>query len=240
MIDFLAGYEWLFLIVVSIAGAIFGISIVAVIVHLRRGQNQKNIKENDSNEHPKPTKEHQRNSFHSDRLIEVYKQLTTLTSTLSYQRVLDYVLDLGTGALSSPDDMVDELVGAVLLFSENGTSEPLLHVASSRRLARTDLRDTFPAREGILKATIDEGVALITHRIASDPELKRLLALQNCNAAYCFPLRHGLDTYGVILHSHPNINFFTPERLEILDLIGNQAITAPHRSTPWPLLKDRA
>jgi len=47
-----------------------------------------------------------------------------------------------------------------------------------------------------------------------------------CRAAYCVPLRTGLDTYGVMLFAHPDENFFTEEHREILDIIGNQAMIA--------------
>jgi signal transduction histidine kinase len=168
----------------------------------------------------------QRKFHHSERLQEVYQLLTNLTATLSYQRVLDIALDLSMQALSLPDDPTDRLFSAVLLFKDEEGQEPKLYIAASRRLTRNDLRDTFPAEQGLLKNTIDEGGAILTEEIAKDPELGRIYAFQSCKSAYCFPLRHGLDTYGVLLHAHPNPNFFTREHREVLDIIGNQAMIA--------------
>ncbi|KPL07564.1 hypothetical protein AMJ86_04120 [bacterium SM23_57] len=168
----------------------------------------------------------QRKFHHSERLQEVYQLLTNLTATLSYQRVLDIALDLSMQALSLPDDPTDRLFSAVLLFKDEEGHEPKLYIVASRRLTRNDLRDTFPAEQGLLKSTIDEGGGILTQEIAKDPELGRIYAFQSCKSAYCFPLRHGLDTYGVLLHAHPNPDYFTREHREVLDIIGNQAMIA--------------
>jgi signal transduction histidine kinase len=173
-----------------------------------------------------PEQNIQQKFHHSERLKDVYQLLTNLTSTLSYQRVLDIALDLSMRALSLPDDPADRLVSSVLLFKEEEGLDPFLYIAASRRLTRSDLRDTFPANQGVLKNTIDEGGALLTQEIAQDPELGRIFAFQSCRSAYCFPLRHGLDTFGVLLHAHPNSEFFTAEHREVLDIIGNQAMIA--------------
>ena len=39
-------------------------------------------------------------------------------------------------------------------------------------------------------------------------------------------LRSGLDAYGVLFFAHPNPEFFTPERTEVLDIVGNQSVIA--------------
>lgn len=223
--DLFAQQEWLLLVLFISAGILFAIALFLIISRLVKKIFKKSSEDNFEDSHSNKETSHQK-FLHGERLKEIYKSLTNLTSTLSYQRVLDIALDLSTGALSSSDNAVDGLVSAVLLFTKNEKPEPLLHIAASRRLTRSDLRYTFPAHEGILKNTIDEGGTLITRNIARDPELGRLFALQTCKSAYCFPLRHGLDTYGVLLHCHPDPRFFTPERIEILDLIGSQAMIA--------------
>jgi len=161
-----------------------------------------------------------------ERLHEVYKLLTQLTSSLNYQRVLDSALDLSMRALSSPNDPSDRLVSAVLLFTEEDGNEPELLFGASRRLTRSDLRYRFPARQGLLKHTIDEGASLHIQDIPKDPELGRLIALQSCNSAYCIPLCEGLNTYGVLLFAHPETSYFTVERREVLDIISNQSVIA--------------
>ena len=59
-----------------------------------------------------------------------------------------------------------------------------------------------------------------------DPELGRIIALHECRSAYALPLRTGLDAYGVLLFAHPDPDFFTSERCEVLEIIRNQSTNA--------------
>jgi signal transduction histidine kinase len=215
---------WLPFVILGVAGLFFGFAVVVLILSRKETKPIPQPQPVRPAVQPKP--DTQQKYLHSKKIEELYKLLTNLTSTLSYQRVLDVALDLSMRSLSAPDDPADRLVSAVLLFNQDETQDPRLYVAASRRFTRSDLRDTFPAEQGLLKNTIDEGAALYTRNISKDPELGRIFALQSCDSAYCFPLRHGLDTYGVLLHAHPNPRYFTVERREILDIIGNQAMIA--------------
>lgn len=161
-----------------------------------------------------------------DKMREIYKDLAEMTATLNYQRVLDIALDMSVQALSSPKISVEQLVSAVLLFAEREAKEPVLYVRAARRFMRSDMSGTFPGHQGLLREALDEGAALLTHGIAQDPELGRVIALQKCNVSYCIPLRTGLNVYGVILYAHPDPNFFTIANRDVLDIIGNQAMIA--------------
>jgi signal transduction histidine kinase len=44
--------------------------------------------------------------------------------------------------------------------------------------------------------------------------------------AYCFPLRSGFNVYGALLFAHPDPNYFTPDRRNLLDIIGRQSVIA--------------
>jgi signal transduction histidine kinase len=69
-------------------------------------------------------------------------------------------------------------------------------------------------------------VSQVSKQVDRDPELGRFVALRPCKSAFSIPLRNGLDTYGVLLFAHPEEGYFTAERREILDIIGNQAMIA--------------
>jgi signal transduction histidine kinase len=88
------------------------------------------------------------------------------------------------------------------------------------------MRVTFDAAEGMLKKALDEGEPLLLKNIGYDPELGRVVALRTCTSGYCFPLRSGLNVYGVLLFAHPNPDYFNPERSNLLDIIGRQSVTA--------------
>ncbi|MGB7874254.1 MAG: histidine kinase [Anaerolineales bacterium] len=167
--------------------------------------------------------EERRIRIESERWRALYELTSTLTGTLSYRRVLDSVLDLGYTALNpDPDAETDEkLISAVLLFQGDQ-----LEVGSARRLTGADERAKLDASEGLLKRVIDEGEAVLTTEISYDPELGRLIALRNCTAAYCFPLRSGFNVYGAMLFAHADPNYFTRERTDMLDMIGRQAVIA--------------
>jgi signal transduction histidine kinase len=161
-----------------------------------------------------------------DRRQAIYKLVSALSATLNYQRVLDTALDMCTTALASSSDQAGPLVSAVLLFSRTEAQETRLLVGSARRFTPADLRIGLQGTKGVIGRAIDDGEARLAHNLAKDPELGRIVALRVCRAAYCVPLRTGLDTYGVMLFAHPDENFFTEEHREILDIIGNQAMIA--------------
>jgi signal transduction histidine kinase len=167
--------------------------------------------------------EDDRRRFQSDRLRTIYELTSTMTATLSYKRVLDSALDMGYSALNpgSEENGSEPLVSAVLLFQAGQ-----LHVASARRFTSADLRMTLEGNEGILRKALDEGEALLSTDIGYDAELGHIVALRSCTSAYCFPLRTGFNVYGAMLYAHPDPSYFTPDRQDMLNIIGRQAIVA--------------
>jgi signal transduction histidine kinase len=167
--------------------------------------------------------EDRRHRIQTERLRAIYELTSTLTTTLSYKRVLDSALDIAFSALNpQPENPLDDrLVGAILLFKGG-----ILHIVSARRFTNADLRVTFPASEGILKKVFEDGEPFLSQSVGFDPELGRVIALRNCTVTYCFPLRSGLNVYGAMLFAHPDSGYFTPDRLDLLDIIGRQAVIA--------------
>lgn len=160
------------------------------------------------------------------RLRDMYRLISKLTATLKYQRVLDTALDLSASALATPSMPTDRLVSAVLLFAETEGKHPELSVGSARRLTPADRRIVLPGRSGLIGNVIESGAAMLTKQLPKDPELSRFIALRACNVAYCLPLRAGLDTYGILLFAHPDPEFFTQAKCEVLDIISHQAVIA--------------
>jgi signal transduction histidine kinase len=154
-----------------------------------------------------------------ERLQAFYKILETLSATLNYQIVLDTALDMSnqiTGGAKAGD-----MISAVLLFSGRH-----LKVESGRRLPPRDLKLTFPAEQGALHTALTTGEPQILKDPATDPELSRIVILHDAKSALCLPLLRGLDAYGVMLYAHPEADFFTDERLEILEMLSHQAVIA--------------
>ena len=167
--------------------------------------------------------EKKRQWVENERLRAIYELTTTLNATLSYKRVLENALDLSVRAMhpDADEDFNDQLVSAVLHFVGNE-----LIVKSARRFTTADQRRVFTGAEGILGNAIEEGEPVLTQNIGYDPELSGVIALRSCTASYCVPLRTGFNVYGVLLFAHPDPNYFTAERREMLELIGRQSVIA--------------
>jgi signal transduction histidine kinase len=198
-------------LILALLGGLFGFIGSRLIVQLRR------------NREIWLDTEEKRRRVQNERLHAIYELTSTLAATLSYKRVLDSALDVGANALNADSDQAntDPLVGAVLLFKGGK-----LRIGSARRFTNADMRVTFDGSEGILKKVFDEGEPIVTSEIGYDPELGRIVALRNCTSAYCFPLRSGFNVYGALLFGHPDTNYFTSERRDMLDIIGRQAVIA--------------
>jgi signal transduction histidine kinase len=167
--------------------------------------------------------EDSRRHIQGDRLRAIYELTSTLTATLSYRRVLDSALDIGYSMLNPniEEGGSDPLVSAVLLFRGGQ-----LWVGSARRFTSSDLRVALEANEGLLRKVFDEGEPILAKDVGYDEELGRVIALRTCTSAYCFPLRSGFNVYGAMLYAHPDPNYFTSDRRDMLDIIGRQAVVA--------------
>lgn len=157
-----------------------------------------------------------------NRLRGLYKLIESLTASLNYQDVLDAALDLGANAIeSNRADQPSQMVSAVLLFNEEN-----LVIGTARHLSAADMHQTFPAEQGVLVEALNQGAAQKIANPATDPELSRITALHGMTAAVVLPLMRGMNAYGMLLFAHPQPDFFSTERLELLDMISTQSVIA--------------
>jgi signal transduction histidine kinase len=174
---------------------------------------------------PRPPAAIERRDRESRKLI--YDLISALSATLNYQRVLETSLDLSADTLSELDaPQVDHLFSAVLLYSGTDHRSPTLHIATARHLLTSDRDLQLPGASGLLAHAIDEGVPSLSRNLIADVELSRLNSLKECHSAFCMPLRAGLDAYGILLFAHPLVDFFTPERREVLEIVAKQSVIA--------------
>jgi signal transduction histidine kinase len=155
-----------------------------------------------------------------DRIKALYQITSTMTATLNYQKVLDMTLDMTANVLTDQGKN-NLLVSAVLLFSEDE-----LFVGSARRFTPSDHKVVLPAKEGLIVECLRAGRSKKLEGPENDPELNRLIAMRNCQVAYCYPLRTIQDMFGVLIFGHPEVDFFNDQRIEILEIIGRQALVA--------------
>jgi signal transduction histidine kinase len=155
-----------------------------------------------------------------ERIKALYSITSSMTASLNYHRVLDMALDVTAKALNDPREG-NLLVGGSMLFSGE-----TLHVISARRFTPSDLKATLPAKSGLIVDCLNASQPRILKDPRSDPEIKRIVALRECGEIYCYPLRAGKEMFGALVFGHPERNYFNEARVEILEIIGRQAMVA--------------
>ncbi|MGB9674202.1 MAG: GAF domain-containing sensor histidine kinase [Anaerolineales bacterium] len=162
----------------------------------------------------------------AERRKALYQIISTLSSTLNYQMVVEKALDMSSQALFDPDQSNAKLVSAFYLYKKNGKDNPQLHLLSARHFTPADMRIKLEGMKGILNEAIESGKAVTATQLTHDAELQRIVALHACHSLYCIPLIRGVEVYGVVLFAHPDPDYFTSDRCEILQIITNQTMVA--------------
>ena len=191
----------------------------------------------ETEESPKPKPKTRDKDKTNERFRKMFQLITDLTVTLNYSRVLEKSLDAAFLALRLSDLPTDRLISAVLLFSEEEMAVPDLVVAYGRGLPRPDMTQRVPGIAGLLEKVIESGDPHMTQELAADPELKQFISFRACSSGFCFPLRAGLDTFGVMLFAHPEKNYFTNDAQEIINTVGHQAQIAMQNAHLFQELK---
>lgn len=156
-----------------------------------------------------------------NRMQTFMSMVETLNSTMNYRVVLDSVLDLCAAAIGGDAQGAGEMISTVLLFGEHD-----LRVEAARHLSPQDMKQTFPAENGVLRDALQTAETCQIQNPDSDPELNRLVVIKNCKSALVAPMHRGNNAYGMIVFAHPNPDFFTFDRVELLEMIGHQAVIA--------------
>ncbi len=155
-----------------------------------------------------------------NRLRAFYRMIETLSATLNYQVVLDTILDLSATLLGESES--ERLISAVLLY--NSTPEMQVNVAWG--LSPSDKQISFPGRQGVLEEVLHSASRSVVLHPTQDPELGRISSMADCSSLLCLPLVRGMDVFGVLIYAHPDIAFFTEDRIELLEMVSHQAVIA--------------
>jgi signal transduction histidine kinase len=155
------------------------------------------------------------------RLRAIFPMVAELNATLNYERVLDMVLEVSANSLSDFQPEEDRLVGALMLYDGNQ-----LRLLSGRRLTHADMRVTLPGDRGLLAEAFATGDPRLGRNPVRDSEIQRLVGFHACRQVLAIPLSAGLETYGVLLFGHPEVDYFNNERVDLLEAIAQQAMVA--------------
>jgi signal transduction histidine kinase len=168
-----------------------------------------------------------------ERAKIIYEMASTLSATLSYERVLETALDVVTVGLSELGPVSSQIVAAVFLFKSDQ-----LEIVTSRYVTPQDLQRTIPGRHGLIAQALDTAEAIIHDSVQDDPELSQYTSLRNCQSVVIVPLRAGFENYGALVYGSPVASIFTSDHLELFTAVGNQAIIALQNAQLYQNLLD--
>ena len=152
----------------------------------------------------------------------IFEMASTLSATLNYQRILDAVLDVGVLGLKEIGPTATQIVSLVLLVS---TDELVL--ATARHLSGRDEKLSLRLTgEGAVSQALSRAEPVVVNDPGHDPELMTYSSLQLCETAVCLPLRAGFENYGAAIFASPDRNVFTPDNIDVLMAVCNQATIA--------------
>ena len=144
-----------------------------------------------------------------------------INATLDVDEVIEQALELCQHALASEDRRETRLCSALVLLTEQG-----FNPSASRGFDLSGTQLGFSAENGALSRALVRGEAQMIYNPDIDPELTQLPGLNDCQEVLIAPLAYGLETYGVLLFGHPESNFFTRDKRDLLESIAKQITIA--------------
>jgi len=156
-----------------------------------------------------------------DQVRAMFEMAGTLGATLSYNRILDAILDVASMGFHELGPAARKMVSVVLLHDRGGLS-----VAACRHLTIRDQQKMIPGEAGVVAQTLKSADPILSSDPVRDPELCQFVALHPCKSALCVPLRAGFETYGVVVLGSAEPGVFTHEHIEMLTAVCSQATIA--------------
>ncbi|MGB9724056.1 MAG: GAF domain-containing sensor histidine kinase [Chloroflexia bacterium] len=145
-----------------------------------------------------------------------YEMAQTLSLTLSYQKVLEGVLD-------DCRRLVDFSVGVVLLSA--GPEDLFVAASSGLRVGDAE-KGIHLSGNGQISAALATAEPTLLEHLGRDEELAQVMALQRCRSGMLVPLRAGLRNYGAIVLGALSERAYTPADLEQLASLAHFATIA--------------
>jgi signal transduction histidine kinase len=157
----------------------------------------------------------------NDRARSLQTMASTLSATLSFERVVEQSLDVCSLALEEMGIPRESLVGAVFLYEE-GMLRPL----ARRRFLGTDEQKELPGQKGVVGAALQQAELTVTNNPHADPELKEFVAFRKCLTAVCVPLRAGFQLFGAMIIGTETAVHFDDDHFDLFRAVADQAVIA--------------
>jgi signal transduction histidine kinase len=156
------------------------------------------------------------------RVRLIFELATTLSATLSHERVLQAALDVTQSGLRELLNREVPQILFILLFDVDDT----LYVANSRGMSHRDRNRRFPAAEGVLSDVLENAEMTMIKEPGSDPELGGIIAIHRCREGIAMPLRAGFETYGIMVVASPEAGVYSNDFQDLLEAVCSQTVMA--------------
>lgn len=157
----------------------------------------------------------------NDRAQSLQRMASTLSATLSFERVVEQSLDVCSLALEEMGIPRESLVGAVFLYDEG-----LLRPIARRRFPGGDNHQVIAGKKGVVGAALSQAEPVVTNNPQDDPELQVYEAFRECLTAVCVPLRAGFQLFGAMVIGTDTAVHFDSEHVDLFKAVGDQAVIA--------------
>jgi len=156
-----------------------------------------------------------------DRAQSLQRMASTLSATLSFERVVEQSLDVCSLALDEMGIPRESLVGAVFLY-DAGMLQPI----ARRRFLGDDGRQAIPGKQGVVGAALNQAEPVVTNYPQEDPELQLYEAFRECLTAVCVPLQVGFQVFGAMVIGTDTAVHFDRDHIDLFKAVGDHAVIA--------------
>jgi len=157
----------------------------------------------------------------NDRARSLQHMASTLSATLSFDRVVEQSLDVSSLALAEMGIPRESLVGAIFLYEEEA-----LKPIARRRFLGDDSSRVIPGKQGVIGAAIKQAEPVIANNPQDDPELQVYEAFRECLTAVCVPLRAGFQLFGAMVIGTDTAVHFDQDHIDLFKAVGDHTVIA--------------
>jgi signal transduction histidine kinase len=166
--------------------------------------------------------------------IERYEALqvmaSTLSATLSFERVVEQAVQVCSLALEDLDVPPQSLLGVVFLFDG-------FHLVPLQ-ISREDQGKNLAGNEGVVGEALRQGEPAVTDNPHQDPELKYFETFSDSLTVVCVPLRAGYQLFGAMVLGIDKAIHFEENHFDLFSAVADQTVIALQNAQLYQRLEE--
>jgi signal transduction histidine kinase len=166
--------------------------------------------------------------------IERYEALqvmaSTLSATLSFERVVEQAVQVCSLALEDLDVSRQSLLGVVFLF-DGFDLVPL-------QITNEDEGKNLAGNEGVVGEALRQGEPAVTDNPHQDPELKHFKTFSESLTVVCVPLRAGYQLFGAMVLGIDKAIRFEENHFDLFSAVADQTVIALQNAQLYQRLEE--